>query len=248
MGFFALRSYGAGILTDPLTGMEFVFVEGGCYEMGDTFGDGNADERPVHKVCVDSFWIGKYEVTQSQWQKIIGSKPSYFRDCFICPVESVSWIGAQQFIQKLNEMSGKRYRLPTEAEWEYAARSGGKMEKFAGVKYPIEVGLFAWYNANSDNRTNPVGEKRPNGLGLYDMSGNVAEWCQDWYDEGYYRRSPRDNPKGPDTGDARVYRGGSFAGTDYAPQPENVRISMRERAKSHRPDEYVGFRLVLPAN
>jgi formylglycine-generating enzyme required for sulfatase activity len=120
--------------TDLTTGIQMVFVQGGCYQMGDTFGDGESDEKPVHKVCVHDFYMGKYEVTQGQWKAVMGNNPSNFSNCGDnCPVEQVSWADVQQFIQRLNSRSGKNYRLPTEAEWEYAARSGGKSEKWSGT-------------------------------------------------------------------------------------------------------------------
>jgi len=194
---------------DPTTGMEFVFVKGGCFDMGDTVGDGVSSEKPVHEVCVSDFYIGKYEVTQGQWNAIIGSNPSYFKNCGdTCPVEQVSWNDIQEFIQKLNSRTGKTYRLPTEAEWECAARSGGKSEKYAGTSSDPDG--YAWHSSNSGSKTHPVGQKRPNGLGLYDMTGNVWECCQDWYDENYYSGSPRDNPQGPSSGSYRVFRGGGW--------------------------------------
>lgn len=190
-------------------GIELVFVKGGCFQMGDTFGDGEADEKPVHEVCVDDFSMGKYEVTQGQWKAIMGNNPSYFKDYGdTCPVEKVSWNDIQDFIQKLNSRTGKRYRLPTEAEWEYAARSGGKNEKYAGTNDNLDD--YAWYTSNSGSKTHPVGQKRPNNLGLYDMSGNVWEWVQDWYDAGYYKNSPKNNPQGPSSGTSVVLRGGSW--------------------------------------
>jgi len=218
--------------TDSATGMQMVFVKGGCYQMGDTFGDGYANEKPVHEVCVNDFYIGKYEVTQGQWQRIMGNNPSYYKNCGDnCPVEQVSWNDIQQFIQRLNNQSGKQYRLPTEAEWEYAARSGGKSEKYAGGN---DVDAVAWYDGNSGRETHPVGQKQPNGLGLYDMSGNVWEWCSDWYGEKYYGQSFRDNPDGPSSGSYRVLRGGSWNG-----EPRGGRVAYRVR--------YNGFRLAGPA-
>jgi formylglycine-generating enzyme len=197
--------------TDPVTGMEFVFIKGGCYQRGDTFGDGDSDEKPVHEVCVDDFFMGKYEVTQGQWKGVMGSNPSSFNNCGSnCPVERISWNDVQEFISRLNQRSGKRFRLPTEAEWEYAARSGGKREKWSGTSSEGELGEYAWYKANSGNRTHPVGEKRPNGLGIYDMTGNVWELCSDRYAENYYNGSPRNNPKGPIIGSSRVNRGGAW--------------------------------------
>ncbi len=205
---------GGQAFTEATTGMEFVFVKGGCYDMGDNFGDGGGDEKPVHNVCVNDFYLGKYEVTQGQWRAVMGSNPSHFKDCGAsCPVEQVSWNDTQDFIGRLNRTTGKSYRLPTEAQWEYAARSGGKREKWAGTSEEAALGNFAWYNANSGNRTRPVGQKQPNGLGLFDMSGNVWEWCQDWYGDRYYAASPRDNPQGPSSGQHRVLRGGAWGGS-----------------------------------
>lgn len=197
---------------DSATGMEFVLVKGGCYQMGDSFGDGEIDEKPVHEVCVDDFYIGKYDVTQGQWKAIMGNNPSFFKICGDnCPAEDVSWNDAQDFINKLNRRTGKNYRLPTEAEWEYAARSGGKNEKWSGTSKESELGDYAWYDRNSVGLTNPVGQKKPNGLGLYDMSGNVWQWVQDWYGgSDYYKRSPRNNPTGPESGSYRVNRGGRW--------------------------------------
>jgi formylglycine-generating enzyme len=236
--------------TDPTTGMEFVFVKGGCYQMGDTFGDGDADEKPVHEVCVDDFWMGKYEVTQGQWKTIMGNNPSYFTDCGdSCPVEQVSWNDVREFIQKLNEKitplnpplskvgSKGDYRLPTEAEWEYAARSGGKMEKFAGMSNESELGEYAWYTSNSENKTHSVGQKKPNGLGLYDMSGNVWEWVDDYLNskqDALMRGilAFRSNAK-------RLLRGGSWLNS-----PWSLRLSVRIRLNPGNWDNYYGFRLL----
>ena len=226
---------------DSTTGMEFVFVKGGCYQMGDTFGDGQADEKPVHNVCVSDFYMGKYEVMQGQWQSVMRSNPSNFKNCGTnCPVEQVSWNDAQDFIGRLNGKAGKNYRLPTEAEWEYAARSGGKWEKYAGGD---ELDRVAWYSSNSGSTTHSVGTKAPNGLGLYDMSGNVWEWCQDWYGEKFYGESPRDNPPGPSSGWHHLLRGGSWGNV-----PGNVRAADRDRGAPALRLTSFGFRLSFSAS
>jgi formylglycine-generating enzyme required for sulfatase activity len=225
---------------DPTTGMEFIFVKGGCYDMGDTFGDGESDEKPVHKVCISDFYIGQYEVTQGQWKTIMGSNLSDFSFCGdTCPVEMISWNDTQEFIQKLNSKTGKSYRLPTEAEWEYAARSGGKKEKYAGTSSDSELSSYAWYNFNSDNETHPVGKKKPNGIGIYDMSGNVYEWCQDWFSSDYYKNKPRNNPQGPSSDSKRVFRGGSWLN-----EPQLLRASDRNDDDPSIRHRRIGFRLV----
>jgi len=223
-----------------LASIELVFVKGGCFDMGDTFGDGYDWEKPVHKVCVSDFYMGKYEVTQKQWKAIMGSNPSYFKKCGdFCPVESISWYDVQQFIGKLNSKTGKSYRLPAEAEWEYAARSGGKKEKYAGTNTDANLGTYAWFVSNSSEKTHPVGQKQPNSLGLYDMSGNVWEWCQDWHDKNYYSNSPKDNPQGPSSSSYKVLRGGCFDGT-----PEDVRASNRYYNGPEDRGPGLGFRVV----
>ena len=185
-----------------------VFVEGGTFKMG-AKGKVPLNEKPAHQVTLTSFSIGRYEVTQEEWQAVIGSNPSYFKGAKR-PVESVSWNDCQEFIRKLNAMTGKHFRLPTEAEWEYAARGGNRSRgyKYAGSN---DLNSVAWYEDNSGNQTHEVGSKQPNELGLYDMSGNVTEWCQDWYDSKYYSSSPQSNPQGPSSGTYyRVIRGGGI--------------------------------------
>lgn len=229
---------------DPFTGMEFVFVPGGEYEMGDQFGDGYPEEQPVHRVRVCDFWIGKYPVTQGEWKQVMGSNPSEFKKGPRYPVERVSWFECLRFIGQLNMETGKGYRLPTEAEWEYAARSGGKREKWAGTSDESLLTDFAWYRdsgGDNSNTTHPVGEKKPNGLGLYDMSGNVWEWCQDRFNEDFYRTSPVGNPQGSSTDFITVFRGGA-----YDSKTGEARVTCRNRISASIPLYSLGFRVVLP--
>jgi hypothetical protein len=188
-----------------------VSVSGDKFYMGCTSehgGDCYNKERPAHVVIVGDFLIGKYPVTQKQWERVMENNPSEFKGNDL-PVESVSWNDAREFIKKLNAASNKRYRLPTEAEWEYAARGGVKSEgqKYAGGGSVDEV---AWYDENSGETTHPVGTKRPNELGIYDMSGNVWEWVADRY--GEYSATEKTNPTGPASGSTRVNRGGAWDG------------------------------------
>ncbi len=225
---------------DTVTGMEFIPVNAGCFPMGDSFGDGLPSERPLHEVCVDSFYLGKYEVTQGQWKKIMGGNPSHFKDCGEnCPVESVSWADVQSFIAEMNNLSGQKYRLPTEAEWEYAARDGGKMVKWAGTSSESKLTDYAWYDANSGDKAHQTGRKKPNALGFYDMSGNVWEWTNDLYSETYYQKSSRDNPAGPQEGENRVLRGGC-----WLDRPADVRSSLRFFFAPKTGFKSIGFRLV----
>jgi sulfatase modifying factor 1 len=230
-----------GEYRDSTTGMELVLIKGECYQMGDVFGDGYPNEKPVHDVCVGDFYMGKHEVTQRQWRTIMGSNPSCSENCGDdCPVECVSWNDAQDFISRLNQRTGKKFRLPTEAEWEYAARSGGKREKWAGTSNESDLGDYAWVKDNSEGTTHSVGQKKPNGLGFFDLTGNVWEWCQDWYDENYYQRSPRDNPGGPASGGQRVLRGGS-----WLTLARNARAAYRYGLDPGDRYDFGGFRLVL---
>ena len=224
--------------TDSDTGMEFVFVEGGCYQMGDNFGDGYVDEKPLHEVCLDDFYIGKYEVTWGEYEKVIGPHLPHIKKGDNYPVAQVSWFDAQDFIRLLNDKTSENFRMPTEAEWEYAARSRGKNEKYPGSDSPLEV---AWYEDNSELYTHPVGEKVANELGLHDMSGNVREWCQDWYYSGYYKSSPRINPTRNVSGSGRrVLRGGGIHR-----EAEHIRLSYRDGKEPAESRNCIGLRLVL---
>jgi formylglycine-generating enzyme required for sulfatase activity len=188
---------------------EMVLVKGGCFMMGSKKGE--KDEQPIHKVCLADFFLGTDEVTQAEWEAVMGRNPSSHAACPKCPVEQVSWDDIQEFLGKLNAKTGRKYRLPTEAEWEYAAR-GGSLSRGYSYSGSNNLDAVAWYSANSGNGTHPGGEKQPNELGLYDMSGNVWEWVNDWDDGTYYANSPSNDPQGPSTGSARVFRGG---GWDY---------------------------------
>ena len=186
---------------------EMVRVEGGTFRMGATSeqeDEADDDEKLVHSVTLSSYYIGKTEVTQALWQAVMGSNPSHFKGADL-PVEFVTWNECQEFIQKLNRLTGSNFRLPTEAEWEFACRGGNNSRghKYSGSN---DIDNVAWYWDNSGRKTHPVATKAPNELGIYDMSGNVWEWCADWY--GGYSSSAQTNPKGPYGGSGRVYRGG----------------------------------------
>jgi formylglycine-generating enzyme required for sulfatase activity len=214
---------------------EMVFVEGGRFMMGINSGDD--DEKPVHEVELSSYYIGKYEVTQAQWKSVMGNNPSYFKDCDQCPVENVSWNDVQDFIRKLNELTGKNYRLPTEAEWEFAARGGNKS---GGFKYSgsDNIGTVACYDFNSNKKTKTVGTKFDNELGIFDMSGNVWEWCSDWY--GGYSGTFQRNPQGASSGQSRVLRGGSWFNL-----ASGCRVTIRIGYNPEIRFIIYGFRLVL---
>ena len=189
--------------------IDMVRVEAGTFTMGATpeMKNPDNDEKPTHRVTLtNDYYIGKYEVTQALWQMVMGNNPSEFKGDNL-PVETVSWYDCQEFISKLNRITGKMFRLPTEAEWEYAARGGNKSR---GYQYSGSNNLsdVAWYGNNSGDETHAVGTKQPNELGIYDMSGNVREWCQDW--KGAYSSSSQVNPTGANSGSSRVNRGGSW--------------------------------------
>ncbi len=226
-------SQAGGIPGQAPLAMEFVSVPGGCYQMGDEKGEKH--EKPVHKVCLDDFEIGKFVVTQGQWKSVMGANPSYFHACGDnCPVDQVSWNDAQEFMQKLSTKTGKQYRLPSEAEWEYACRSGGKEEQYAGG----DADKAAWGQENSGKTTHPVGLKTPNDLGIYDMNGNVWEWVQDAFTTPYSLTVTQNNPV-INQGEHRVLRGGSWNG-----KVNYVRCSIRNRTPSDRRYFTIGFRVI----
>jgi formylglycine-generating enzyme required for sulfatase activity len=220
--------------------IEMIYVKGGKFRMGCPMEDQAcvADERPVHEVKINDFLIGKYPVTQKQWKSVTGANPSNF-DGDDLPVEQVSWDDIQVFLEKLNAMTGKRYRLLTEAEWEYAARggAGGKATKSSGRGFADDV---ARRDHNSAGKTLPVGKREPNEIGVHDIGGNVWEWVEDRYDRYYYRDSPVKNPKGPRHGAERVYRGSSFNSFEY-----HGRVTLRNKNKPEHRAIDLGFRLAL---
>lgn len=225
------------VKTFTVKGVSFkmVYVDGGTFEMG---ASGWENARPVHSVTLSSYYMGETEVTQELWQAVMGSNPSYFIGSQR-PVEQVSWNDCQEFIEKLNTLTGEKFRLPTEAEWEYAARGGNKSKgyEYAGSD---NVGDVAWYTDNSKSSTHEVKGKLPNELGLYDMSGNVWEWCSDWY--GAYSSGAQVDPAGPASGSTRVRRGGSWS-SDAA----YCRVFYRSGITPTAALTYNGLRFVLPS-
>jgi formylglycine-generating enzyme required for sulfatase activity len=246
---------------DPFLRMSFVWVPGGCFEMGcgDWSGNCGDSEKPVHKVCIKGFWMARHEVTQGQWERIMGRNPSGFKRCgSLCPVEKVSWNEALEFASKLSQKTGYTFRLPTEAEWEYACRSGGKKQEYAGGG---TLDAAAWYRSNAKGAPHTVGRKQPNGLGIYDMSGNVWEWCLDVSDNKAYSKA-QDTLGDPvfigrqygdiygdgydnilrtlkDASGYRIVRGGSWGNVAY-----RLRCSARIRGKPGSRRDWLGFRLV----
>ncbi len=248
---------------EPITGMNFVWIEKGCFQMGQMpmetrllkreVGDRDydkyyADELPTHKVCLDGFWMGAHEVTQGEWSKIMGFNPANFNISDNYPVDMVSWADTQEFINKLNKTNKEGlFRLPTEAEWEYGARAGaaGTMYHTGETITPEQANFNGTIpfgmNLRQDYRKSPtpVDSFPANKFGLHDMHGNVWEWCNDWYGEKYYEKSPGRNPLGPDTGEMKVLRGGSWF--RYA---GHIRSATRYKNRLTGQFADTGFRLV----
>lgn len=234
-------------------GMKLVLIPAGEFMMGASPGDKDAgdDEKPRHKVKITKpFYMGKTPVTQEQYEKLMGTNPSAFsgknpdydnRDAGKkAPVENVSWDDAQEFIRKLNQKEGtKGYRLPTEAQWEYAARAGATTKYYWGDSEE-DIVQYAWTSESELDSTKPVMKKDPNAFGLYDMLGNVFEWCEDWYNEDYYSDSELNDPKGPEEGEDRSLRGGSW--NHFA---RYCRLSIRNYFNPDDRYSYFGFRLLL---
>ena len=238
-GESSITFFGNQTITVNGVSFDMVYVEGGTFDMGATTeqgSDAESYEKPVHIVTLSDYNIGKWEVTQELWEAVMGSNPSYFKGAQN-PVEQVSWFDCQRFIRRLNSLTGMTFRLPTEAEWEYAARGGKKSlhYKYSGSG---NIGNVAWYYNNSGKKTHAVGTRTANELGIYDMSGNVEEWCSDWY--GGYSAGAQTNPQGPSSGPSGVLRGGSW--NDGA---RDCRVSNRRRGSREFSDGIRGLRLVL---
>ncbi|NWG31159.1 MAG: SUMF1/EgtB/PvdO family nonheme iron enzyme [Rhodocyclaceae bacterium] len=228
---------------EPTTGMEFVRVPGGCYVMGDTFGGGDHNELPVHEVCVSTFWIGKYEVTQGEWSRLMPSNPAVWDRSARHPVDSVNQRDIAEFVARLMAANpGRRFRLPTEAEWEYACRAGGRQEKFGGLPPPAGANTAEYANLHGEG-SQPVGSFPPNTLGLHDMSGNLWEWVSDVYAPDAYARHPRDNPHHQSEGPARLLRGGGWSHDAFFARCSKRHMHCRPTARF----DFVGFRLVMEA-
>ena len=233
--------------------IDMIGIEGGTFYMGIATSGGSDDEKPRHIVTVNSFYVGKTEVTQSLWLAVMGNNPSYFTGNDKRPVEMVNWFEVQQFINKLNQLTNSNFRLPTEAEWEYAAGGGSKNRtEFPGTNYSSNLESYAWYSENSgslgannpDYGTHPVKQKYPNKLGIFDMSGNVKEWVQDWHQN--YTIYSQINPIGT-IGNDKIYRGGGWGGV-FIPWPNDIYCKVNSRCYNfpNTKESDLGFRLAHP--
>jgi len=223
---------------EPITGMTFVYVPGGRYEMGcgDWTFDCDKDEKPVHTVSLDGFWLGRTEVTQGQWRALTGRNPAHFKKGDDFPVETVTWYDVEKYIRWLNSRSDATFRLPTEAEWEYACRSAGRTEAFAGGDFPNSV---AWFQGHPLQGPYPVAEKAPNALGLFDMSGNVWEWVLDRHSNRAYERHQPHNPLYETRLAGFVRRGGAWHS-----DADDIRCGRRSVRSPTFASNDMGFRLV----
>lgn len=199
-------------------------------------------DEAEHTVTLRPFHFGKYEVTQDQWQTIMGYNPSLNKACPTCPVDNVSWEEVMHFVRKLNSISNRTFRLPTEAEWEYVAKLGGKAEVDKAGGQEAYIKKAAWYFANSLGHTHPVGTKAPDVAGIYDLIGNVSEWCLDWYGPSFYKEQyNQNNPEGPPQGKEKVIRGGNYK--DFV--GDRFRPSFRNKRPPAGKSSELGFRLVI---
>jgi len=231
------------VTKEDLPPINMVLVKGGCFEMGDFEGNGDEDELPVHEVCVNDFYIADTEVTQELFEKVMGFIPAWRYNPTMPrdpkdPVTYVNWHLANQFIKRLNTITKGYYRLPTEAEWEYAARSGGKKERWPGFSNEAEAGSYAWFSDNADFKLQNVKTKKPNGLGIHDMAGSAWEWVEDNFDFDYYQSSPKKDPYGAEFSLYKGVRGGSIADG-----PSKLRTTYRYALEPSRRMLNVGLRL-----
>lgn len=240
----------AKFYVDPVTKMKFTYVPNGCFRRT-SFSSGvedNENQETSREVCVDGFYMGQFEVTQGEYEVVTGQNPAKFKNGLNFPVENISWNDSQKFIEQLNSKSGKNYRLPTEAEWEYAARARTTTPFHFGATISTTQANYNGITGSSNNdrelyreKTTPVGTFQPNAFGLYDMHGNVCEWCQDWYEKDYFTSSPSDNPTGPLTGTNRVFRGGSWNNLQ-----SELHVELRDWLEPEHHFDGLGFRLLLP--
>lgn len=202
------RLRGAALLEQ--LGVQFVRIPGGEFTMGAEEETEVEAPNPPHRVVLLPFELSRFEITQRQWELVMGTNPSKFRGCPDCPAERVSWDLARDFLARVAELTGERWRFPTEAEWEFAAGEGAAHRRWAGTDSEAELGEYAWYRPNAGMTTHPVGRKRPNAFGLHDMSGNVYEWCADWRSPLAAGAGAEQNPAGPPEGQFKILRGGSY--------------------------------------